>query len=116
VGCVWLALACYQNAGQNDRRLGFFGFSFATCEGTAIFSRVVAVLKDGCASPAGAMLFASTHVTLAAMTLYLMHSDGGPEYSPVDEGSDEQDTEFGIDEETADDDLSESGALRLVSK
>jgi hypothetical protein len=32
------------------------------------------------------MLFASVHVTFAAMTLFLMHSGGGPEYDDMHDG------------------------------
>jgi hypothetical protein len=85
IALVYLIIAGVSNDGLNTRRLFFFGFS-------VISTVFVTLLSDVCLlftnvwmySVKPSLLATSIMTTLAALTLFLLHTGGGPEYVGLD--------------------------------
>jgi hypothetical protein len=101
---AWVAAAATKS--ENVRRLWFFGGSAALTGAATVVVRGVFVVMDWwTCSRVPQIAFASVHVAIAAVTLFLMHSDQGPEYKEFDKNVREEkgDVELGIEEVSEED-------------
>jgi hypothetical protein len=82
---VYFFIAAIANEGANPRRVVYFGIVVAAIAITTFTSHVVftitglfmyTLLPD--------MLVCSSHITFAAITLFLLHSGGGPSYKSLE--------------------------------
>jgi hypothetical protein len=94
---VYLLIAIVMHDQGAHRRLWLFGLSvFVTDAATLVVEVILVVTNMWTDSIAPQMLFAVAHATMAAMTLFLMHSGGDPEYKSIGENA--ASIELGIDE------------------
>jgi hypothetical protein len=85
VSVVYLIICTIQNDGVNARRVGFMAFAVLVTTSVTILTHVVFVLLNKFMySVMPSILFASTHVTVASMSIFLLHYGGGPEYREFD--------------------------------
>jgi hypothetical protein len=100
VGSVgYFVVAAVANEGANLRRVIYFGIVVAAIASTTFISHVVflatgafmyTLLPD--------MLVCSTHVTFAAITLFLLHSAGGPAYKSLETQAKEEQQPMGFED------------------
>jgi hypothetical protein len=89
VSLVYLIVAVVQTDGINGRRLGFFAFAVIASNGITVLTQVVFVLLNQFMySVVSSMLFCSIHITIASMTIFLLHSGGTPEYIEIPKADD----------------------------
>jgi hypothetical protein len=111
ISVIYLIVAAIGNDFTSPRRLVFFGGSvLATGLVTGVTQVLFVVNQWFMYSLVPSMLFASVHVTFAAMTLFLMHLGGGPEYKNLyDEELRKSDANIALGIEQASDALEETG-------
>jgi hypothetical protein len=85
-------VAAIKNEGTNVRRLIFLGIAVFSIIGVTLVTQVCAVLANKyMCTLIPEMSCSSTHVTFAAIALFLLHSGGGPEYKSIpDQAKEEQ--------------------------
>jgi hypothetical protein len=88
VSLLYLLVAVAMNDAATVRRLWFFGLSVVVTGAVTVVTQIVFVVQNWFMySVVPTMAFASVHVMFAAMTVFLLHSGGEPEYKDlVDEG------------------------------
>jgi uncharacterized membrane protein len=102
---IHVVIAIIQNAGANTRRIVFFGISLAvTGVVTGICQIYFVLVNKNMYSVVPQMLLSSVHVTLAAITLFLLHSSSGAEYRPMDDSKQQQEAGMILDINDPDDD------------
>jgi hypothetical protein len=81
ISVVYLIVAVIQNDGINTRRLCFFALAVIATDVITIVTQVIFVLLDKFMYTAfGSILFCSIHITVASMSIFLLHSGGSSEY------------------------------------
>lgn len=108
-GLVWCILAWVSNQGANPRRMGYFAFVFCLGSVATLVLNGLCVVKNwGMYSVVREMLFISVQITIASITMFLLHSGGGPEYLEVGEaakkGVAQEDIVIGLDDAEGQDD------------
>jgi hypothetical protein len=108
---IYAVVAVVGNDGNNARRVGYFAFSavLATCG--SLFTGVYCLWADLWMYTVRRDLFLQAIIgTLAGMTLFFLHSGGGPEYVGLDDKLKETDqTVIEIDQISADGDERNQG-------
>jgi hypothetical protein len=96
---IYFIVAALGNDGINARRLGYFGFSVFATACVLLFSDGFCVFANLWMYTAKPSLFAQSIIaTLAALTLFLLHSGGGPEYVGLDKVKDADQQVIEIDQ------------------
>jgi hypothetical protein len=102
---VYALVAFVSNDGANTRRVAYFAFSAALTVLVVLFSGVYCVYADfWMYTVKPPLLMQSIISTLAALTLFFLHTGGGPEYVGLDKLKETDQTVIEIDQISADGD------------
>jgi hypothetical protein len=87
---LYLVIAIIQNDGAHTRRIAFFSFAVLVTSFLTVLTHIVFVmLNKYMYSVMSAMLFCSTHITIASMCIFMLHCGGGPEYKEMNTKDDQ---------------------------